>query len=335
VKHEVKVVRLGPIRKHDNADTLGITEIDGYTVVVRLAEWKEGDLGVYVEPDYIVPEAPWSSFLNGHRRIKVKKLRGVFSQGLLLSLSTIWPESGPLVIEGDNVMESLGIVRYEPPEEGEPGFQRVRNPGEKPHPSLANMSKYDLESWQKYQRLIAPGTVVSVTEKINGENARYAWRDGRMWCGSRMRWVPADENGGQTSWWVALRENPWIEEWCKREPEMVLFGEVFGNIPKMAYGVPAGSRRFLAFDAFDTTRGAFVDASIFALCTEADHRAPMLYWGPVEGCDPKLLAEGKTTVKGANHVREGCVIKPVSEQWNERTGRVALKCVGNGYLEKE
>ena len=325
MKHEVKVVRIGPVSKHPDADTLGLTTIDGYTVVVRLGEWAEGQLGVYVEPDYVVPVAPWSAFLGEpetKRRIRVKKLRGIYSQGLLLKMEDLDLEG---CSEGTDVMELLDIIRYEPPEPG----KHTGNPGEVPHLTLANIRKYDLESYQKYSSVFDPDEIVVVTEKIHGENARYAWRDDRLWVGSRNRWVSREEGGFH---WATVRDNPWIEAWCRLYPSYVLFGESFGGMAKMAYGVDQGHRGFLAFDVYDTDSGEFLGAQVFVGLMDVHARVPELYRGPLSGCNPRDMAEGKSTI--ANHIREGVVIKPLTEKYDRRVGRVALKCVGNGYLEK-
>jgi RNA ligase (TIGR02306 family) len=334
MKHEVKVVQLGPIEPHPNADTLGLTTIDGFTVIVRLAEWAEGQHGVYIEPDYAVPVAPWSEFLGKDRRIKVKRLRGIYSQGLLLPVSILPPRDEPYQA-GDDVMESLGITRYEAPEsndDGYPGIPRKGNPGENPHPLLAGLSKYDLESWQKYGRLFDPDEEVVVTEKIHGENARYAWIDDRMWVGSRNRWVAREEWGGH---WQSLADNPWIESWCQDHPGWVLYGESFGNVPKMRYGVEPDKRGFLAFDVYNPQTRGFLSYEVIELLQWLNpwEMAPVLFRGKYSDADLKTLAEGKSML--ADHVREGCVVKPVTERWNPRVGRLAMKCVGNGFYEKE
>jgi hypothetical protein len=44
------------------------------------------------------------------------------------------------------------------------------------------------------------------------------------------------------------------------------------------------------------------------------------------------LAEGVSTI--APHVREGFVVKPFFEASDPSIGRIALKCVGNGYHER-
>lgn len=337
MKHEVKIVRLGNIEKHPNADTLGLTEIDGYTVVVRLTDWSPGDLGVYIEPDYVVPDAPWNAFLQGKFRIKVKKLRGVYSQGLLVKLSDVGLEGD----EGQDVMEALGIIRYEPPEPGDPrtpGKSRSRDPGEPPHPSLANIRKYDLESWQKYKSVFENHEVVQVTEKLHGENARYAWRDGRMWVGSRNRWVSQEEGGNH---WATLRDNPWIEDWCKEHDNLVLFGESYGGMKGMSYGIEPGRRGFRAFDIYDTNVGEFLSIFEFYKALRVNEHddylgssrtAPLLFIGPLDEFNVTEAAEGQSTLYP--HIREGVVIKPLFEQYDRRVGRIALKCVGNGYLEK-
>lgn len=69
-EHEVRVVRLGEIRRHENADSLGITEVDGRPCILRLGEWSEGDLAVYVPIDSLCPTTdPRFAFLGngGHK----------------------------------------------------------------------------------------------------------------------------------------------------------------------------------------------------------------------------------------------------------------------------
>jgi RNA ligase (TIGR02306 family) len=33
---------------------------------------------------------------------------------------------------------------------------------------------------------------------------------------------------GENAWWTALRQNDWIESWCNKNPNAVLYGEVYG-----------------------------------------------------------------------------------------------------------
>lgn len=105
--HEAKVVRITEILKHPNADSLGLVEIGGFQVVVRLGQFNPGDLAVYVQPDSVVPEIPQFKFVwerdgagqlrevqgsetpipEKWRRVTVRKFRKEWSEGLLMPVT--------------------------------------------------------------------------------------------------------------------------------------------------------------------------------------------------------------------------------------------------------
>jgi len=368
--HGVFVIRLGEVKKHPAADTLGLVEIDGYTCVVRTEDFATGDLAIYVEPDYVLPgnEHPfsslWSYLPTDDRRIKVRKFRGIYSQGLLMKLGALKDK----VSEGDNVMERLGIVRYDP-------YANIQSQeGERPIDSLAHLSAYDMENFRggeratkrKWRDLFTPGEPVIVTEKINGESARYAFRGGRMWVGSRTEWKrPPDESvepgivtidtgtgkmGGDLdlkAWdrsqnpsvfWAALRANPWIETWCRANEDKILYGEVFRSTKKMHYGIPQGFPAFLVFDVYLGDR-KWMDARDLFGGDGRDglSRVPVVYRGPFLAEGIEALAEADSVLSGGKfkpHYAEGVVVKPEVERIDPQLGRVILKLVGNRYLEK-
>ena len=325
--HRVEVVRLGPIEKHPNADTLGIVAIWGYTAIVRLGDYAEGDLVAYVEPDYVVPETGAFAFLKD-RRIRAKRLRGIWSQGLIIRA----PEGAS---EGDDVMEHFGIVRYEPKVRvnrwGMP--KRENEAAESPHESLATIPKYDLENFRRYHEAFAPGEPVVITEKLHGTNARFAWRDGRMWCGARSHWRKPTEDARTDWWWGALAQNPWIETWCRMNEDAVLFGEIFGSVQDLTYGAKKGEWRFRAFDVFRD--GRFVDACDTGLCADGDFSlfwVPRIHVGPLP--DRESLEEMSRRDSVFGGISEGIVIKPFVERFDRSVGRVALKLVSDRYLER-
>src|SRR4051812_24887017 len=106
----VEVVRLGAIEPHPNADSLSITRVHGgYPVIIRTGEFRTGDLAVYVPVDSGGPaDEPRFAFLGEPRRIKARRLRGVFSMGLLVPASDEWAA-------GADVRAALRITKYEPP----------------------------------------------------------------------------------------------------------------------------------------------------------------------------------------------------------------------------
>lgn len=321
--HRVEVVRIGEIEKHPNADTLGIVKVWGYTALVRLGDFAEGDLAAYIEPDYVVPlERIEFAFLKDPR-IRAKRLRGVWSQGLLIR--------APLTAnEGDDVMSDLGVVRYEPPVRNGHGPNRASSGppegSEPPHATLVSLPKYDLENVRRYNRSLEHGEAVHVSEKIHGANARFAWRDGRVWAGSRSQWWKPDT---QNRWTQAIEQHAWIAEWCRDNPEAVLYGEVFG-VQDLKYGVPAGRVGFLAFDIFRNAR--FVDAIDFEGELEPAKRCPS--WFATYDLDALSEASRSDSWLSPGQVAEGIVIKPLRERYDRACGRVALKLVSDRYLER-
>jgi RNA ligase (TIGR02306 family) len=332
--HEVRVIRIAEIVKHPNADSLGLVH-------------------------YVVPDAEQFAFLQGNRRIKARRLRGTWSQGLLIHA----PAGAS---EGECVMERLGIVRYEAPMQGHqrgPSGKPAFDGAEKPHKTLAWLPKYDLENWRKFHRVLQPGEPVSITEKIHGANARYAWRDGRMWCGSRQQWklsgeptrwqrillalrtfvvaalpsvrrywrAPPNMRTGNI-WWRVLDTHGWIVEWCKSNPDCVLYGEVFGSVQDLRYGAADGELFFRAFDVM-LPGGDWMHADMFADVLPAAYRVPQLYVGPYCPTKTEEMSRMKRSTL-ADHVAEGIVVKPLRERRDPKLGRVALKLVSDLYLER-
>jgi len=57
---------------------------------------------------------------------------------------------------------------------------------------------------------------------------------------------------------------------------------------------------------------------------------PVLYRGPFSREIIPGLMKGQSTI--GNHLREGCVIKPIKERFHPKLGRVILKCINDDYL---
>jgi len=176
------------LEKHPNADKLSIVRIGGYQAVTQTEQWAGKDRAVYCPPDSMVPiDRPEFAFLNRgkgatYERIKAKKLRGEWSEGLLVA-------APPGAQIGDDVSSVLGVQRYEPPEPGvnSGGKSNLTLAGEN-EPEPFPVPKYDLEAWQKFGYLIPDGTPVVLTEKLHGANARFVYWNNRFYCGSRTGW---------------------------------------------------------------------------------------------------------------------------------------------------
>lgn len=294
---EKVIVKLEP---HLNADALSIVRIGGFQVVVRTADWRDGDEAAYVFPDALVDtEDATFGFLRKKEkwhRVRAIRLRGERSFGLLVP----W-------------REDLPVTHWNPPEPGEPhGPNRQRDPGA-PGPQVP---KYDLENGRRYCGF-APDDLVYVTEKIHGANAKYVYTEEfGFQCGSRTRWLPADEQTPPRQ--VVTAE---IEALCRAYPGLVLFGEAYGVVG----GFPYDGKRFRAFDAQLPSGEWLTPAALEARCeTFGVPTVPLLAFGEFGALPVADLAEGQSTL--ADHVREGVVVAHALK-------RLKQKWVGFGYLE--
>jgi RNA ligase (TIGR02306 family) len=132
-------------------------------------------------------------------------------------------------------------------------------------------------------------------------------------------------------WVVAKRYN--LEEICKSRG-VALYGEVYGRVQKLHYGLNSGEVDLVLFDARDLVTNEWLSYDQFTtLCTLYNlPMVPQLYRGPFSLEKAYELAEGPSMIPGADHVREGVVVKPVVERWNPEIQRVILKLHGEGYL---
>jgi RNA ligase (TIGR02306 family) len=316
----VQVIRVGPVTKHPNADSLSITSIGGpggYPCIFRTGDYSEGDLAVYVPIDSIVPNTdPRWSFLD-KARIRAKKLRGVFSMGLLTNAEPGW-------VEGQDVTELLAITHWTP---GEEGNGKILSAQDEPDPGF--MPCYDLEGLRKYSSVIQPGEEVWISEKIHGCSARFAHDGERLWVGSHKR-IKKDREDSQ--WWQIARAYE-LETKLATIPGMVLYGEIYGSgVQDITYGLSLGAKHLAAFDILDSRTHQWLDYHDFReICHMlAIPVVPTLYEGPWSD-SLRDLCEGNSTLPLATHVREGIVVVPLS---NRRTLRIdrKLKLHGQGYL---
>lgn len=369
--HKVEIVPV-VLEKHPNADSLSVVNVFGYSVVVRTEDWQGVSMGAYVPPDSLVPvNHPAFSFLadqanvEGYARVKARKFRGVQSFGLLVP----FPDPSGYFSVGDDLSVWFGVKHYEPSMKGFGGVRGLNLGGDvAPNPPNVNVGVYDIEAGRRYgDGVFTPGEPVLVTEKIHGANCRIVFAGGEMHVGSRREWKREYPNHShvtdqylqdrgvsdpvkradilgrleaksehRSDWWKVLDKYPSIERFCRAHPGCVLYGEFYGDVQDLRYGHSPGEVSFAAFDVMAPT-GVFWNAEVtrqqlnldgvpqvpFITCIGYDFAAV---------CD---LAEGQSLVLGANHIREGVVVKPLVERWNNSIGRVILKWVSAAYLNRK
>ena len=356
--HRVNVVRIEEILPHPNADTLGIVYIGGYQCVVKKDAYRMGHLALYIQPDTIVPATEPFKFLwadrefsgevpEKYRRITVRRFRKEWSEGLLMPV-TDFPALIPyLYYEGKDVAELLGFTHYEEPDQsyvlGTQGrkltlWQRILKYfgfGPKPFGPKDAPGVYDVESVKNYPRAFIEGEEVIATEKVHGSNARYYFDGKQFWVGSHKKWWKDKTN----IWWRVAEKNPWIEAFCRLNPKHTLRGEVTPTQSGYQYG-NTPEEQFFAFDV-QLPDGSYVDKQrlvlngTFPLLNSIMKTVPVVYSGPYDAEKLKVLAEGKSLVYGAKHIREGIVISSATERTVRGLGRAQLKLKSMAFMEKE
>lgn len=318
----VPVVKLGEVLDHPNADALSLTTVDGCPVICQKGRFATGDTAVYVPIDAVVPldreYFAWLSTKEGQTtaRVKAKKLRGIFSMGLLLRPDEIPGFAGEI---GQDMAENLGVTKYEEPEE-----VSTKADSESFH-GLAPV--YDMESYRKFKHIFLPDERVIITEKLHGANARFVYSDGRLWVGSHRQF----KKDGENIWWRMARKHD-LENKLSKIPGMVLYAEVYGQVQDLKYDTKPGEIRLAAFDLFDPTQGKYMDwdqfeATMFGMDIPM---VPVLYDGPHREEMVLLAGSGDSSI--AKNIREGAVIKPAVERWNYETRRTIFKYVSEKYL---
>lgn len=311
------------IGKHPNADTLSILSVDGCPVIFRTGEFNTGDLAVYIPVEAVVPIhlVPFLKTKESQTetRIKAKRLRGIFSMGLLIA--------PPIALEeGQDAAGLLGITKYVEPIPLHMATENACAPSvTAPH--------YDIESHRKYHGVYGGDELVVVTEKIHGCNSRFVFTDGELKVGSHSNWKKEND----TNLWWRIAKQHGLADKLRAFPDYVIYGETFGQVQDLHYGCKQNELFFAIFDVFDSKAGKWLDwEDVEAIAWSLDiPTVPVLYKGFYL---PELilpLCEGKTVWPGADNIREGIVIKPVVNGYDVKLGRKITKLVGEGYLTRK
>jgi len=324
---------LNPI---EGADAIECATIGGWKVVVKKGEFRAGDRSVYCEIDSWIPTEIAAFLSKGKEprefegirgeRLRTVKLRGQLSQGLLLNLDHVIPQTNSFP-EGEDVSELLGIVKWEMPMNAQlAGLARGNFPSEIP--------KTDQE---RAQNLVAEiraaaesGTEYEVTEKLEGSSMTVYLIDGEFGVCSRN--LDLKETEGNTFWQVARRDG--IEAKMRGlfgDKNVAVQGELIGpgiqgNIYKLR------EPEFRIFDIYDVFGGAYLSPMFRrALVEEMGllhvpvlHTNQNLGTGSVE--EILKFAEGKSVIGDiTGPEREGIVFK-------EANGGMSFKAISNKYL---
>jgi RNA ligase (TIGR02306 family) len=328
--------KIDSIRSIAGADAIECAVVGGWNVVTRKGEYSVGDLAVYCEIDSFIPTAI-APFLTrpGHsaktfegvegERLRTVKLRGQLSQGLLLNLDAVIPQTNSFA-EGDDVSELLGIVKYEAPVPAElagevKGMFSSRIP-KTDQERVQNLSA-ELEVWK------AENLSWEVTEKLDGSSMTVYILDGEVGVCSRN--LDLKRNPDNSLWRAAIKHG--LEKKLAGYGNIAVQGELVGNgIQGNMYQMR--DQDFYVYDVYNVDAGRYftpAERNTFVQALDLLH-CPVFQSDFVLATDSvdDLLkqAEGKSVINDiVRPEREGLVFK-----CNEK--QVSFKAVSNRFLLK-
>jgi len=160
-----KVNKIEPI---EGADKIELVTVDGWTSVTTKGQHKINDLVICVTTDAVIPEelaTKWNviNYLRNKSRVRTVKLRGVYSECILMPNTKLFKE-------GKDLMNELGIFKYEPPVKN---IQLASGKTIKYRENPQFQIYYKFPNQKNVPNMFNETNDVVITRKVHGTNARY------------------------------------------------------------------------------------------------------------------------------------------------------------------
>lgn len=356
------VGRIGEIRPIEGADNIELGIIGGWNAIVKKGEYKEGDLVVVATTDAVIPTTlsdvmGVTNYLRKGQRVRTVKLRGVYSECLIMSKNTIPTlRKYPTLTEGEDLMELLGITKYEPPVkmvEMSVGGRKIKY-----HQNPNFHVYYKFPNLKNVPDLFTEEDRVSITRKLHGTNARYGIvRKKKLSLMDRVRkffgnkWVEFEyvygshnvEKGSDSQGFYStdvwrtiadeykIKEKLWeyVKEYFIPQhlgSGVVIYGEIYGHGIQKNYEYGLKDIKFAGFDVeidgeykpFFTERGIFDTLEL--------PKVELLYSGPWNKEIQDSFVFGNM-IEGTKVPHEGIVVKSLSGERNK-----VAKVINPDYL---
>lgn len=355
---------------HPNADKLVMVTVLGYNVIVDPVSFGftmqdfsglKGITGVMFYPDGVVPDnlkdlSCFSYLHDSHmgKRIRTIKLRGQYSEGLFLPLSTVrsfCPTLSDDVKTGDDVTELTGVKKYYSLDDTDFSYSRLTKEKSAKDPAMAfpaMIPKTDQPHLQKNIGMLRPGREMVATLKIDGQSGTFFYdpvKDEVGMCSRNLRIVPGHDCQPQ---FVFIEKTLNILEKLRQlKRPLAIQGEIYGmGINNNRAKLPG--YRFAVFDVYTWDPEPIGDGlykgnylshrEVVQLCKDLD--LPMVpvimepttefpldvkHWLDVA---EKLNFDAITSVKGL--LAEGLVLKTT----DGRAPYVSCKVISRAYSVK-
>lgn len=252
--------RINKIEAISGADNIVLATVNGWNSVVQKGIHQEGDLVLCITTDAVIPQEladKWgvASYLRKGNRVRTVKLRGVYSECVLIPRKDTF-ETIQGFWEGQDRMSLYNIFKYEEPvrEVVLHGGKRVKM---KDNPNFNKYYKFP--NYKNTPHMFTEDDIVVITRKIHGTNARYGivkktkltiwdrikkfftkdkWIDFEYVYGSHNVQKGSDSQGFyDVDIWAEIANRYDIKnklwKWVKEHPDtfkegLIIYGEIYG-----------------------------------------------------------------------------------------------------------
>jgi RNA ligase (TIGR02306 family) len=353
------VAKINEVRAIEGADNIELVIAGGWNAITKKGEFNEGALTIIATTDAVIPEKlsekmGVTNYLRKGNRVRTVKLRGVYSECLIIPVTYIRAKS---IVEGKDLMEELGITKYEPPVKQ---IQLASGRKIKWRDNQNFHIYYKFPNLKNVAGMFTEEDEVQITRKIHGTNARYGivkkskltlWDRVKKFLRLADEWVDYEyiygshncEKGSDTQGfystdvWRTIAETYGIKERLWKQAKkysaedlgsgLVLYGEIYGAGIQKNYEYGLTDIKFAAFDI--TINGEYCEPEVTEVITQDIFLLPhveVLY----EGLWNQEVQDEYTFnnfIEGTKVPHEGIVIKHIS---GER--RKVAKVINPDYL---
>jgi RNA ligase (TIGR02306 family) len=338
---------IGSVSEIPGADNIELVTVGGWNAITKKGEYQVGDKVVVATTDAVIPQAlsdlmEVTNYLRKGQRVRTVKLRGVYSECLLIPFKYLAPKSlENNVNEGDDMMSILGVTKYEPPVKtvqlsvGGRKIKYHQNPNFKVY--------YKFPNQKNVPDMFNEEDEVVITRKLHGTNARYGivrkkklslWDRVKMLFGNH--WAAFEyvygshnvEKGSDsqgfydTDVWKTvantydIRGKLWAHVKDTYEPldlteGVVIYGEIYGAGIQKNYEYGLTDVKFAGFDVeVDGVYQPYINETVHFDCLQLP-QVELLYEGNwnKEEQDKYVF---KNNIEGTKVPHEGVVVKSIT-----------------------
>ena len=349
------IQKIAEIKPIENADNIEAVRVNGWWVVAKKDEFSINDLVVYFEIDSWIPNelAPFLSKGKEPRvfegvkgeRLRTVKLRGQISQGLILPISSVFPNDANdydfiTFSEGINLTDILGIKKWEAPIPAQlQGLMKGNFP--------SFIRKTDQERCQNLPEIFDDlDSEYELSVKLDGSSMTVYIKDGEIGICSRNLDLKVSEDNLENTFIKVAHEQGLIDS-LKEYHEMTggrniaIQGELMGpgiqgnreNLKKHQFFLfdiwDIDSQEYFYKELKDSFISAFKVTSVPTIPNIGTHMESVASLRELNCTKLEDILAFVDKVKSLNHkIAEGVVFKRLD-------GKFSFKCISNKFLLKE